>query len=273
MNVSVINRAPVAVLETMDDLEDLTEGDNLTLTGFNSNDTANDNLTLVYRWDASHLDTDLDGVKTGDVDYTGETWTIENLPAGPLTFVLTVIDDDGLSDQKESTVLVGEAPPDGIFETISSAVGTTPALVIGVLGITILGLLGFLLFTRRGKSEAEDFGMFEQSQFASNQKTMAALPETQPLAEPAPAETVAPQPEPMEAYGAPVEAAAPISSGPPLPATGLPEGWTMEQWNYYGEQWRATNQPAPAPVQPIVSQTPPTTGAPELQSLLDDLDI
>ena len=24
---------------------------------------------------------------------------------------------------------------------------------------------------------------------------------------------------------------------PPLPEGGLPEGWTMEQWNYYGEQW------------------------------------
>ena len=102
MNASVINRAPVAVLETMDALEDLTEGDNLTLTGFNSNDTANDNLTLVYRWDASHLDTDLDGAKTGDVDHTGQTWTIENLPAGTLTFVLTVIDDDGLSDKRKS---------------------------------------------------------------------------------------------------------------------------------------------------------------------------
>ena len=24
---------------------------------------------------------------------------------------------------------------------------------------------------------------------------------------------------------------------PPLPAEGLPEGWTMEQWNFYGQQW------------------------------------
>ena len=24
---------------------------------------------------------------------------------------------------------------------------------------------------------------------------------------------------------------------PPLPETGLPEGWTMEQWQHYGEQW------------------------------------
>ena len=25
--------------------------------------------------------------------------------------------------------------------------------------------------------------------------------------------------------------------GPPLPPSGLPEGWTMEQWEHYGEQW------------------------------------
>ena len=29
---------------------------------------------------------------------------------------------------------------------------------------------------------------------------------------------------------------------PPLPATGLPEGWTIEQWNYYGHQWLEINQ-------------------------------
>ena len=24
---------------------------------------------------------------------------------------------------------------------------------------------------------------------------------------------------------------------PPVPESGLPEGWTMEQWQYYGQQW------------------------------------
>ena len=28
-----------------------------------------------------------------------------------------------------------------------------------------------------------------------------------------------------------------VSNVPPLPPTGLPEGWTMEQWNHYGEQY------------------------------------
>ena len=26
-------------------------------------------------------------------------------------------------------------------------------------------------------------------------------------------------------------------SGPPIPESGLPEGWTMEQWGHYGQQW------------------------------------
>ena len=32
-------------------------------------------------------------------------------------------------------------------------------------------------------------------------------------------------------------------STPPLPATGLPPGWTMEQWNAYGHMWLKKNQP------------------------------
>ena len=28
-----------------------------------------------------------------------------------------------------------------------------------------------------------------------------------------------------------------VSQGPPLPESGLPEGWTMEQWEYYGQQY------------------------------------
>tara|TARA_Y100001968_G_scaffold193883_1_gene177836 strand:- start:681 stop:1172 length:492 start_codon:yes stop_codon:yes gene_type:complete len=28
-----------------------------------------------------------------------------------------------------------------------------------------------------------------------------------------------------------------VSNGPPLPESGLPEGWTMQQWQHYGQQW------------------------------------
>ena len=30
------------------------------------------------------------------------------------------------------------------------------------------------------------------------------------------------------------------SSSPPVPDEGLPDGWTMEQWEFYGQQWLDT---------------------------------
>ena len=53
----------------------------------------------------------------------------------------------------------------------------------------------------------------------------------------------------QEIFQQPVAAVAPISAvapppvapagqaGPPLPPGGLPAGWTMEQWMYYGQQY------------------------------------
>ena len=274
MNVSVLNLPPRELANSQIAFTNLTEGDNLTLIGSDFiTDTANDIENLAYQWDSSHLDTDLDGSKTGDIDFTGATWTMDDLPAGSWTVVLTVTDDDGESISKELTVVVAELPPNGLIESITNAVGTTTAAVIGLLGIIIVGLVVFLLFTRRGSGEGEDFGMYEQSQFAAAPKQVEAIPSAQ-AAQPEPMATqAAPQPAAAATYAAPMEQPGAVNTGPPLPATGLPEGWTMEQWNYYGEQWLATNQPAPAPVQPIVSQTPPTPASSELQSLLDDLDF
>ncbi|MEL0182172.1 MAG: hypothetical protein VW872_03805, partial [Candidatus Poseidoniales archaeon] len=269
MNVSVLNLPPREYLNAQVAFTNLTEGDNLTMNGADFFfDSATDSESLGFQWDSSHLDTDLDGTTTGDVDFTGGTWTITDLPAGSWTVVLTATDDDGEQVQKELTIVVAELPADGLIESITSAVGTTTAAIIGLLGIIIVGLVVFLLFTRQ-RPAADDFSMFEQSQFAAAPKPVASLPPTPATAVPAQAVAAPMEPQPAAAPADPTM----VNTGPPLPVTGLPQGWTMEQWNYYGEQWLAANQPAPAPVQPIVSQTPPTPASAELQSLLDDLDF
>jgi len=43
-----------------------------------------------------------------------------------------------------------------------------------------------------------------------------------------------PMPQPLPA---PVPMANLPPMGPPLPAAGLPNGWTMDQWQHYGQQW------------------------------------
>jgi hypothetical protein len=45
---------------------------------------------------------------------------------------------------------------------------------------------------------------------------------------------------------APIVEAAPVmevsdSGVPPVPAAGLPEGWSMEQWTHYGAEWLKKN--------------------------------
>ena len=44
---------------------------------------------------------------------------------------------------------------------------------------------------------------------------------------------------PISQTSAPVPVVSPLSQSisPPVPAEGLPDGWTMEQWKYYGQQW------------------------------------
>ena len=43
---------------------------------------------------------------------------------------------------------------------------------------------------------------------------------------------------PTPAAAPPVAAQVPVApAAPPLPEGGLPDGWTMEQWHAYGEQW------------------------------------
>ncbi|MGB1953993.1 MAG: hypothetical protein ACPHUK_00210 [Candidatus Poseidoniaceae archaeon] len=52
----------------------------------------------------------------------------------------------------------------------------------------------------------------------------------QPIAQPLPQPVAQPLPVPQ------------VPAGPPLPVTGLPAGWTMEQWQYYGQQYLDTMQ-------------------------------
>ena len=106
-------------------------------------------------------------------------------------------------------------------------------IVIGVL--IVAGLLG-LMFVRGGSREDQlldakwnqDSLPFHDaeanSMYGGAQEIFQQPLATAPVAVPAPV-----------AAPAPVAQAAP--AGPPLPATGLPAGWTMEQWNYYGQQY------------------------------------
>ena len=66
------------------------------------------------------------------------------------------------------------------------------------------------------------------------------IPEPEPveevIPEPEPVEEVIPEPEPVEEPAVEPESVLPPGV-PPIPEEGLPDGWTMEQWAFYGQKW------------------------------------
>ncbi len=100
-------------------------------------------------------------------------------------------------------------------------------MVIGIIaGVILVGVLLTLLITRRNK---DDVKIDEWNDTGWNPNMVPAADSVansmyggsqslfqQPVAIPAPAVPLA---------------------GPPLPLSGLPAGWTMEQWAYYGQQY------------------------------------
>jgi len=64
-----------------------------------------------------------------------------------------------------------------------------------------------------------------------------SLPSISPPAgaPPAAAPPIAPAPT------APSPQLSTAATAPPVPAAGLPDGWTMEQWNVYGQMWLEQN--------------------------------
>jgi len=79
----------------------------------------------------------------------------------------------------------------------------------------------------------------------------------QPLAQPVVQHVVTPTSQHVPAFPPP-------ASAPPVPAQGLPPGWSQEQWLIYGEKWLEE--------QNKIASTPSRAGK-DLSELLDDLDF
>ena len=147
-------------------------------------------------------------------------------------------DDENLSSSNQDDSLLQEInqPENGTYvsddaESKSSEMSMTPKLIMSLLLIgtgiwLLLYLVAIQVFKPKEVVEQKKTDvLFLQSgiQDSTNQFTdvnsMIDLP-----------------PIPLHAAAQP-EIQQPRQEFPPIPLEGLPEGWTMEQWNYYGQKW------------------------------------
>ncbi|MGY8754823.1 MAG: PKD domain-containing protein [Candidatus Poseidoniales archaeon] len=185
-------------------------------------------------------------------DGFGENFTILFERSGEFIINLTVTDDDGVSKSTSIIVKVNEKPIEGVLGISNTAT------VSALLGIIIVLLVGVLLM--RGRSDSIPEPEFTSWDMPVQDEAAPSLSE--------------------------------LSGRPQIPATGLPPGWTMEQWDYYGQQYLAdlaaqSKVQVPTPVaepiyenpqqtyvaQPMVQEPAPTPASQALGNLLDDLDF
>lgn len=96
-------------------------------------------------------------------------------------------------------------------------------LATSIAGFLFAAVILTLLLRKRSNRETEEM-------YDSHPKTIPVF-ETVELEQGPPISSPTPEPSPV-----------PLLTGPEVPAEGLPAGWSMEQWQYYGQQYLDTKQ-------------------------------
>jgi hypothetical protein len=179
-------------------------------------DSSADIEVLTYRWDFNgHIDTDDDGFPANDIDSEG--YAVSHIFSEPGTYLVRLTVKDEAAESTVDLQVVVSRSSSGFFGALDAAGGDDPTVVVG-LGVVLLILLTVL-----------GIGLLRKEDDSSGAGWQAAVTTAggDIGAPSAPPPTYAFQEQPQ--------------SGPPIPAEGLPLGWTADQWSWYGEQWLVEN--------------------------------
>ena len=164
------------------------------------------------------IDSDGDGISDSEDQCAGFNDTqdqdLDGIPDDCDQTPILVDDQSNLTDQD---TIGNQTDEVSVQESESSESKMTTAAIIAVVGLIIIFISAARLFLMRPAKEGEWGAAPQLDPFA------ASVPTFDP---PTPIQTATTLPQMSD-----------IVQGPPLPATGLPEGWTMEQWQHYGQQY------------------------------------
>ena len=196
------------------------------------------------------------------VIFTVSKVTLDNLGQPSLYTNLTLwAQSQTVSDAASTTLQLqlietGASSDDGAN---SDSDGIDVASILTWVGFIAVFLVGIVVIFRilTEEEEEDDYGGWGEEGYEGSVEAtygavaaaptvpVAGAPYEAPSAMP-PAAPAAMPPAPAPAPAAPAQvplptAPAAVESAPPVPAGGLPDGWTMEQWQVYGQMWLEQN--------------------------------
>ena len=188
-----------------------------------------DQLTVVWDMDVFD-DSNEDGVPDNDADLIGKTVEFTFRTPGQHSVKVIAWDEDPERPGTKVvtfTVLPAERTA---LENLGAALVGEEANPLAQLGLLAgLLLLVVVVSRRKGRREHEAWdevaGAMGMDREADREAQLALRrPE-------------GPPPDYLFQQSLEQAPASPSQQGPPIPPDGLPPGWTMEQWSYYGQQW------------------------------------
>ncbi len=297
VNISVINLRPKAALEA--ESSEVMVGEELVIWTNDTSDSSSDMGILRFTWDFdANTDSDDDGDAGNDIDEitaTGEPLRHIFTTSGVRHIRMTVTDESA-SSSIDLTVTVTESDA-GLLGWIEEASGGFSPVVIG-LGLILLFLLCVLAVSSRANKSGRNQEEWLLGIPPYDETSPTSAPPTYAFAETTahtggdtqfapPRETDShgtdytsrSEPPPLTDEAVAGHHSTPDSLlPPPVPAAGLPQGWTMEQWNHYGAQWlheqggvdEAGSDNSPTPLAALL----PSEGLTEMDALspLEDSD-
>jgi len=196
-------------------------------------DALTDINDLTVAWDIDvTVDSNEDGIPDNDADLLGKTVSYIFKQDGVQSVKVIAWDED---PERPGTKVVTFAvlPADRTpLENLGASLVGEEANPIAQLSLLVLMLLLVGLFSRRRRQPEATTDAWDEVNTSLSADLFTSQEERIQQRRPE-------GPPPAYLFQQSLEQAPGTSAqaGPPLPPTGLPEGWTMEQWEHYGQQY------------------------------------
>ena len=233
--VNVVNIPPIVRVKTID----CRAYQECILDARTTVDSLNDIEGLNYVWDTDiTVDSNGDGIKDNDADLVGARVEHVFKQEGRVT-VKAIVWDENPEKPGFKEVIIDVGPADRtLIEDAGALLAGEDANPLAQLAMALIVILLLVLVARR-RNNTSKVKTWEQdtldAAFDNDGKinSVARKPATPP---PGFVFEQALQRPPTSITDDDISIDD-LLAGPQLPETGLPEGWSMEQWNYYGHEW------------------------------------